>query len=323
MKKQLYKLFATLFVCSFALGIAACGSTSTSESNADSSLSSSQESDVSFESSYVTEGIEYDISADGTYAEVVAYTGTARKIQILDTYEELPVTNIYSYAFENTEITDVIIPNSVTSIGNSAFYNCGKLTSVTIPDSVTSIGSSSFWGCSGLTSITIPDSVTSIGSSAFDSCPNLQYNTFGKINYLGNEKNPYMLVVSPDNKTRNEYRIHSTAKMILHDAFKDCHLLTNITIPDSVTAIGDYAFSGCDNLTSITIPDSVTSIGSYTFYDCSSLTSVFYKGTATEWNSLYTFSFNVKKYYYSETKPTNSGYYWHYVDGVATPWDND
>ena len=64
-------------------------------------------------------------------------------------------------------LTSVTIPDSVTSIGNSAFYGCSGLTSVTIPDSVTSIGDSAFYGCSGLTSVTIPDSVTSIGNSAF------------------------------------------------------------------------------------------------------------------------------------------------------------
>ncbi len=77
------------------------------------------------------------------------------------------------YSDENTEITNLIIPNSVTSIGNRAFYDCSGLTSVTIPNSVTSIGQSAFSGCSGLTSVTIGNSVTSIGSSAFSYCSGL------------------------------------------------------------------------------------------------------------------------------------------------------
>ena len=77
------------------------------------------------------------------------------------------------YSDENTEITNLIIPNSVTSIGSRAFSDCSGLTSVTIPNSVTSIGSKAFYNCSGLTSVTIPNSVTSIGTYAFSYCSGL------------------------------------------------------------------------------------------------------------------------------------------------------
>ena len=76
------------------------------------------------------------------------------------------VTNIYVHAFSSNQLTSVIIPTSVTSIGHSAFYG-NKLTSVTIPNSVTSIGHSAFYD-NKLTSVTIPNSVTNIGSSAFE-----------------------------------------------------------------------------------------------------------------------------------------------------------
>ena len=77
------------------------------------------------------------------------------------------------YSDENAEITNLVIPNSVTSIGERAFYGCSGLTSVTIPNSVTSIGEKAFYGCSGLTSVTIPNSVTSIGNYAFSYCASL------------------------------------------------------------------------------------------------------------------------------------------------------
>ncbi len=190
--------------------------------------------------------------------------------------------SIYNFGSNKAPyITNVYLYDSVTSIGNSAFYNCSSLTSITIPDSVTSIGESAFQGCSSLTSITIPDSVTSIGNCAFLSCSSLTSITI------------------PDSVTS-----------IGNCAFLSCSSLTSITIPDSVTSIGDGAFEYCSSLTSITIPDSVTSIDSSAFYccsgltsitignsvtsikcsssgasfsSCSGLTSVYYTGTASEW----------------------------------------
>ena len=89
---------------------------------------------------------------------------------MIDGYEVVRFGHIFS---GNTSITNVVIPDSVTIIGTSAFRGCEGLTSVTIPDSVTSIGDTAFYGCTGLTSVTIPDSVTSIGEDAFRNCTGL------------------------------------------------------------------------------------------------------------------------------------------------------
>ena len=140
---------------------------------------------------------------------------------------------------------NTIIPNSVTSIGNSAFLGCRYLTSIDIPNSVTSIGEGAFSGCTGLTSITIPSSVTSIGVSAFSGCSGLTSIT-----------------------------IPSSVTSIGVSAFSGCSGLTSITIPSSVKSINSFAFSGCSGLTSITIPSSVTSINSFAFSGCDRLTSV-------------------------------------------------
>ncbi len=156
------------------------------------------------------------------------------------------MTSIGNSAFSwCSSLTSIVIPDSVTSIGDYAFSWCSSLTSITIPDSVTYIGSSAFSWCSSLTSVTIPDSVTSIGNYAFSGCSSLTSITI------------------PDSVTS-----------IGGSAFSYCSSLTSITIPDSVTSIGDYAFSGCSSLTSITIPDSVTSIGDSAFSGCDSLTSI-------------------------------------------------
>ena len=158
------------------------------------------------------------------------------------------------------------IPNSVTSIGESAFGGCDALTSVTIPNSVTSIGELAFSFCTSLTSITIPESVTSIGNNAFAYCSSLPVEN--NLRYADT-----YLVEAVDN-TLSIYSIKDGTKWIGSIAFLNCRSLTSITIPNSVTSIGDGAFWGCESLTSVTIPNSVTSIGTQAFEYCSSLTSV-------------------------------------------------
>ena len=144
-------------------------------------------------------------------------------------------------------VTDLTIPNGVTSIGDAAFYRCTGLTYVEIPNSVTSIGGGAFSGCTGLASVTIPDSVTSIGAGAFGRCTGLTSVTIG-----------------------------NSVTSIGAWAFEDCTGLTSVTIPDSVTSIGKSAFSGCAGLTSVTIGCGVWGIGYEAFYDCTGLTEIIY-----------------------------------------------
>ena len=185
------------------------------------------------------------------------------------------VTTISNGAFVDcSNLTSVTISNSVTSIGIIAFYGCISLTAVTIPESVTSIGDYAFEQCSRLTTVSIPNSVTNIGHSAFNNCKSLNYNIYDNAKYLGNDENPYVVLIIPTTEVITSCIINENCKVIGDYAFSYCSHLTSFTIPESVTSIGNYAFEYCSGLTTITIPESITNIGNCAFSNCRNLTSV-------------------------------------------------
>ena len=173
------------------------------------------------------------------------------------------VTSIGDYAFWYCDsLSEIVIPSSVTSIGDHAFSDCYSLSEIVIPSSVTSIGDSAFSWCRSLSEIVIPSSVTSIGDSAFSDCYSLSEIVI-----------PSSVTSIGDNAfygcdSLSEIVIPSSVTSICDSAFSDCCSLSEIVIPSSVTSIGKYAFYGCDSLSEIVIPSSVTSIGDSAFYKC-------------------------------------------------------
>ncbi len=183
------------------------------------------------------------------------------------------VTSIGGRAFSGcTGLTSITIPDSVTSIGNEAFSYCTGLTSVTIGNGVTSIGDYAFSYCKGLTSVTIGGSVTSIGRSAFYNCTGLTTVNWNATECTSDGSSYYPIFEGCSNLAT--VNIGDNVKIIPSYAFYNYTGLTSITIPDSVTSIGERAFSLCKGLTSVTIGNSVTSIGDYAFSYCTGLTSV-------------------------------------------------
>ena len=215
------------------------------------------------------DGILYDKDAKN-----IIYVPRGRKVPIT-----IPdsVTSIGKSAFEHCfRLTSVTIPDSVTTIGDYTFKGCSSLTSVTIPDSVTTIVYRAFWGCSSLTRVTIPDSVTSIGYDAFRGCSSLTSITIpDSVTSIGK----YAFV---DCSSLTSVTIPDSVIEIGYEAFSGCSSLTNVTIGNSVTSIGGRAFSSCSSLTSVSIPGSVASIGEAAFLGCSSLLGVTIPDSATE-----------------------------------------
>ena len=181
-------------------------------------------------------------------AKVISSPGVSGDIIILSRFVidnmTYMVTEISDNSFRNCNITSVVIPFGVTSIGNYAFSSCIKLKFITIPDSVDSIGSSAFYYCSYLETITINGSITSIGINTYAGCSNLRNITL------------------PDSVTS-----------IGKNAFSYCSNLASITIPPKVTSIGPSAFGFCARLLSVGIPENVTHIGENAFNSCVRLAS--------------------------------------------------
>jgi hypothetical protein len=192
--------------------------------------------------------------------------------------------------FNNT-ITKIIIPDGTTTIGTYAFYNFTNLLSVKIPESVKTIGNYAFSDCTSLNEVTIECNNLTTGSNSFYNCNNLTkliiapgennkaVNEIRKLSYSFTECEILDGVTSIGINAFTSIKITSltipsSVTSIGEYAFSSCTSLASITIPDSVTSIGEYAFSSCTSLASIIIPDSVTRIEYYTFYSCSSLTSI-------------------------------------------------
>ena len=185
-------------------------------------------------------------------------------------------------------ITSIVVEEGVVAIGELAFAYCDKLTTVTVAGSVDMIGDYAFVKCSLLDTVVIEEGVNDLGGGTFKNCEKLRnltlpesvegvaYNVFSGCTSLPSEggvvyADNWVLDYTGDAK---EVVIRSGTTRILYAVFRGCSGLTSVTIPDSVTSIGDSAFDGCSSLTSITIPDSVTSIGGWAFSECSSLTSI-------------------------------------------------
>lgn len=244
-------------------------------------------------------------SSDGTVT-IIDYTGSENgELVIPSELDGRAVTGIGEKAFYEEDMTSVILPESVTYIGDEAFYFCSKLRKLLISENVTYIGDYAFAGCrltdfvipegvqyigdaafcyTEMSSVTIPDSVTAMGENPFYACTSLKsFNVspeqpaFAVIDGVLFKKESKELVCYPEGKDGDSYTIPDGIISIADDAFAQswyASKLKNITLPDSLVSIGHNAFYQCDELQSIVIPEGVVSIGDYAFYACYGLQSV-------------------------------------------------
>lgn len=183
------------------------------------------------------------------------------------------VTTIDSYAFCYCSSLNVInISDNVTSIGTSAFEGCTSLLTVTVPDSVTSIGTSAFQDCFSLIGITLPDSLTHIGVFAFNNTAlyNSSLSWKNGVLYIGNH------LIEAKSSVTGAITVKDSTKCIADYAFSECAVISSVSFGEnsSLKSIGICSFRGCERLTKVTIPKSVTFVGNRAFSNCTALTQV-------------------------------------------------
>ena len=175
-----------------------------------------------------------------------------------------------------SSLAEVVIPNSVTSIGGGAFFKCTSLISIFIPDSVTSIGNGAFSYCETLINIVIPTNVTNLNGNPF-------YGWNGKLECLSSNfiyehgvlfNKDKSEIISFRNQNQKSYAIPNGVMNVRFGAFLCCNSLADIIIPNSMKSIGVGAFAGCISLNSIDIPNGVIRIGINAFNRCISLSNI-------------------------------------------------
>ena len=220
-----------------------------------------------------------------------SYTESITKITIGSS-----VTTIGNYAFYKcTAVTSVTLGSNVSSIGSYAFYGCNSLTTVSIPSSVTQIGAYSFYNCTGISSVTIPNNVISIGGSAFSGCTELTSITIPKsVTSIGNSAFSGCIGLTKINYNAKSVTGFTSSSNIFYNAGTNGDGI-NVVFGDGIENIPSYLFyatsyftflQSSPKITRVTIPCSVTNIGNFAFYNCNTLKNVYFLGTFEQWNKV-------------------------------------
>lgn len=235
-------------------------------------------------------GLTFALNSDGTYGVSGLGTCSDTKVILPISYNGKAVTTVQASAFAGkTQITEIVLPNTLTAIGASAFSGCTGLTALTLPDSVVTISDKAFEGCSGLTAVQIPAKTDSISATAFSNCSalktinvdarNAAYTASG--NCVIEKASGTLILGCNGSQIPND----GTVKAIGASAFTGCTGLTEIVVPEGVTSIGQAAFRGCSAVKTVKLPKTLSTVGVMAFNGCSALTDVYYAGTQAEWTA--------------------------------------
>ena len=214
--------------------------------------------DITLIANYMDPNLKLTLSSSKKYYTVTDYLGSATHLEIPAYYNGLPVQEISRSAFEadigeTSTLVSVIIPNTVTKIGNNAFMYCKSLESIVIPDSVTSIGEWAFYGCKSLKEITLSNNLKTIGDICFAYCTSLE-----------------------------KIELPDSVISLGGQGFSGCSSLKSVKLSKKLTSIEQYTFADCSSLDSIELHEGIASIKNKAFYGCSSLTKIIIPKSVTE-----------------------------------------
>ncbi len=233
-----------------------------------------------------------------------------------------PAANTNNFYIDNVLMeNELTLHEGITKINENQFRYFSKITSVILPNTVTEISDMAFANDTKLTNITIPSSIKKLGAYVFNNCPKLNYTEYENGYYLGNSENEYLVLMDIIDDSKS-FTINPNTKVIAYEACTSITSMLDLTIPDGVESICDYAFFGAQTyLSTVILPNTITYIGKYGL-GLSSDTTIYYKGSLDEFNNIekeeyYT---RAKIYYYSEEAPSKAGNYWRYVNNKPKAW---
>lgn len=228
----------------------------------------------------VDEEENYTYTQRGEGVVITKYIGSDTVVEIPETLEDKPVTDISYGVFQGTEVEEIIVPDSITKIGSPAFASADSLETVTLPEDMITLTNSLFFGDKNLKNVNYSDHLASIGQGAFMNCSSLETIEIpDTVIFIG-------MGAFSGCSSLNEAVIPEGVTMINGNLFSNCTSLENVQLSSQTNMIGMNAFNNCISLTEVTLPSTVTLIDWNAFANCIKLNDIYFQGTKAQWDSI-------------------------------------